>query len=149
MAEVVVNSTSKMSDSDVKAIAVFLRSLPAGVPEVTVPAPTEAEMKTGKEVYAHNCIACHEVDGSSSPHIYPPLNGNALLQSADPASTLRIILDGAQTLTTPRAPNPGSMPAYARQLSDQQIADVTNYIRNSWGNAAPVVTADQVAKARR
>jgi len=35
-----------------------------------------------------------------------------LLQSADPASTLRIILDGAQTVTTPRAPNAGSMPAY-------------------------------------
>jgi mono/diheme cytochrome c family protein len=40
------------------------------------------------------------------------------------------------------------MPAY-KQLSDQQVADVTNYIRNSWGNAGPPVTADQVAKARR
>jgi mono/diheme cytochrome c family protein len=40
------------------------------------------------------------------------------------------------------------MPAY-KQLSDQQVADVTNYIRNSWGNAAALVTADQVAKARR
>jgi mono/diheme cytochrome c family protein len=40
------------------------------------------------------------------------------------------------------------MPAYAKQLSDQQIADVANYIRNSWGNAAPLVTAAQVAKAR-
>jgi mono/diheme cytochrome c family protein len=70
------------------------------------------------------------------------------LQSADPASTLRIILDGAETIRTPRAPNTGSMPAYAK-WSDQQIADVTNYIRNSWGNAAPTVTAAQVAKARR
>jgi mono/diheme cytochrome c family protein len=34
-------------------------------------------------------------------------------------------------------------------MTDQQIADVTNYIRNSWGNAAPLVTADQVARARR
>ena len=149
MAEVVVNSTSKMGEADIRGIAFYLKSLPAGAPEVTVPAPTDAEMKTGKEVYSHNCIACHEVDGSSSPRVYPPLNGNALLQSTDPASTLRIILDGAQTVTTPRAPNTGSMPGYAKQLSDQQVADVTNYIRNSWGNAAPVVTADQVARARR
>jgi mono/diheme cytochrome c family protein len=63
-------------------------------------------------------------------------------------STLRIILDGAQTVTTARAPNPGSMPAYAKQLSDQQIADVANFIRNSWGNAAPPVTPAQVRKAR-
>ena len=73
----------------------------------------------------------------------------ALLQSTDPASTLRIILDGAQTVTTPRAPNTGSMPGYAKQLSDQQLADVTNYIRNSWGNAAPAVTAEQVGKLRK
>ena len=106
-------------------------------------------MKSGAALYAHACISCHEADGSSAPRIYPPLNGNALLQSADPSSTLRIILDGAQTVTTARAPNPGSMPAYAKDLSDQQVADVTNYIRNNWGNAAPMVTADQVARARK
>jgi mono/diheme cytochrome c family protein len=149
MAEVVVNSTSQMSDGDVKAIAVYLKSLPAGAPEPQGPMPTEAEMAAGKAVYAHNCIACHEADGSSSPRVYPPLNGNALLQSADASSTLRIILDGAQTVTTPRAPNTGSMPAYGKDLSDQQVADVINYIRNSFGNSAPVVTAEQVAKARK
>jgi mono/diheme cytochrome c family protein len=148
MAEVVVNSTSAMSDADVRAIAVYLKDLPAGAPEPEVAPPPEASMKAGAAVYAHACIACHEADGSGAPHIYPPLPGNANLQSADPASTLRIILDGAQTVTTARAPNTGSMPAYAKQLSDQQIADVTNYIRNAWGNAAPVVTPAQVEKAR-
>ncbi len=148
MAEVVVNSTSKMSDADVRAIAVYLKDLPAGVPEAVAAAPPQAGMAAGKAVYARACVACHEADGSGAPRIYPPLPGNANLQSADPSSTLRIILDGAQTVTTPRAPNPGSMPAYARQLSDQEIADVTNYIRNSWGNAAPLVTPAQVKKAR-
>ena len=41
------------------------------------------------------------------------------------------------------------MPAYATKLSDQEIADVTTYIRNAWGNVAPVVSAEQVAKARK
>ena len=149
MAEVVVNSTSKMSDADVRAIAVYLKDLPAGAPEPAVTPPPQAEMAAGAAVYARACIACHEADGSGAPRIYPPLPGNANLQSDDPSSTLRIILDGAQTVTTPRAPNTGSMPAYARELSDQQIADVANYIRNSWGNAASLVTPAQVAKARR
>ncbi len=148
MAEVVANSTSKISDADVRAIAVYLKDLPPGLPEPVVAPPPEAEMAAGKAVYAHACVACHEADGSGTPRIYPPLPGNANLQSTDPSSTLRVILDGAQTVTTPRAPNPGSMPAYARQLSDQEIADVTNYIRNSWGNAAPLVTTAQVKKAR-
>jgi mono/diheme cytochrome c family protein len=150
MAEVVVNSTSKMSDADVRAIAVYLKSLPAGPPEPAVTAPPpEQGMKDGEQIYAHYCRACHETDGSGAPRIYPPLPANALLQSADPSSTLRVILDGAQTVTTPRAPNTGSMPSYARDLSDQQVADVTNYIRNSWGNTAPLVTPGEVRKARQ
>jgi mono/diheme cytochrome c family protein len=149
MAEVVVNSTSKMSDADVRAMAVYLKNLPPGPAEPAVTAPQESEMKAGQAVYARFCIACHEADGSGAPRIYPPLPDNALLQSADPSSTLRVILDGAHTVTTPRAPNTGEMPAYAKQLSDEQIAAVTNYIRNSWGNAAPLVTAAQVKKARK
>jgi mono/diheme cytochrome c family protein len=149
MAEVVVNSTSKMNDGDVRAIAVYLKSLPPGPPEPQVTPPAEAVMASGKALYNHACVACHELDGSSAPRIYPPLPGNALLQSDDPSSTLRIMLDGAHTVTTPRAPNTGEMPGYAKQWSDQEIADVTNYIRNSWGNAAPLVTAEQVAKARK
>ncbi len=149
MAEVVVNSSSKMSDADVRAIAVYLKDLPAGMREPpATPAPQDT-MTDGAAVYAHACVSCHEADGSGAPRIYPPLPGNALLQASDPSSTLRIILDGAQTVTTPRAPNTGSMPAYAKQLSDQQIADVSNYIRNSWGNAAPLVTPAQVANARK
>ena len=149
MAEVVLHSTSRMSDADVHAIAVYLKGLPAGAPEPAVSPPPQPDMAAGAAVYAHACIACHEVGGEGAPRIYPPLPGNANLQSADPASTLRIILDGAQTVTTPRAPNTGSMPAYARDLSDQEIADVATYIRNAWGNAAPLVTPEQVAKARR
>jgi mono/diheme cytochrome c family protein len=148
MAEVAANSTSKMSDKDVRAMAVYLKGLPPGPPEPAVTPPPEAEIKAGQAVYARLCIACHEADGSGAPRIYPPLPGNALLQSADPSSTLRVILDGARTVTTPRAPNTGEMPAYARQLSDEQIAAVSNYMRNSWGNAAPLMTPAQVAKAR-
>jgi mono/diheme cytochrome c family protein len=149
MAEVVVTSTSVMSDADVRAIAVYLKDLPAGKREPAVIPPPPAQMADGAKLYGRACVACHETNGSGAPRIYPPLPDNANLQSADPSSTLRIILDGAQTLTTPRAPNTGSMPAYAEKLSDQEIADVTNYIRNAWGNAAPLVTPAQVAKARR
>jgi mono/diheme cytochrome c family protein len=149
MSEVVVNSTSKMSDPDVRAIAVYLKDLPDGAPEPKVTPPPSAQMAAGEKLYNGACIACHEEDGSGAPRIYPPLPGNANLQSADASSALRIILDGAESVTTARAPNKGSMPGYAAKMTDQEIADVTNYIRNAWGNAAPLVTAEQVAKARR
>src|ERR1700674_2150698 len=98
MAEVVLNSTSHMSDADVRAIAVYLKDLPPGTPEPTVTPPPVAQMADGEKLYKAACIACHEADGSGAPRIYPPLPGSANLQSADPASTLRIILDGAETI---------------------------------------------------
>src|SRR6202020_263205 len=113
----------------VRAIAIYLKDLPAGAPEPVVAPPPQADMTAGAAVYVHACIACHEAEGSGAPRIYPPLPGNANLQSADPLSTLRIMLDGAQTITTPRAPNTGSMPGYAK-MSDQEVADVVTYIRN-------------------
>jgi mono/diheme cytochrome c family protein len=148
MAEVVTHSTSLMSEVDLRAIAVYLKDLPAGPPEPIVTRPPQASMTAGAAVYARACVACHEANGEGAPRIYPPLPGNANL-SADPSSAIEIILDGAQTMTTPRAPNTGSMPAYTEQLSDQQIADVANYIRNSWGNAAPLVTPTQIKRKRR
>ena len=142
MAEVVVNATAKMTDDDLRAIAVYLKDLPAGAAEPEVTAPPPSQMAEGAATYKGACIACHEADGSGAPRIYPPLPGNANLQSADPSSTLRVILDGAQTVTTARAPNAGSMPAYRDKLTDQAIAAVASYIRNSWGNAASAVDAD-------
>ena len=67
MAEVVVNSTSKMSDADLRAIAVYLKSLPSGKSEPLVTPPSDAAMASGKAVYDRYCVACHEADGSSSP----------------------------------------------------------------------------------
>ena len=149
MAEVVEHSTSQMRDDDLSAIAVYLKDLGPGAAEPDVGPPSAAQMADGARIYKGACVACHEADGSGSPRVYPPLPGNANLQATDPSSTLRIILDGAQTLTTPRAPNTGSMPAYVQKLTDQEIADVATFIRNAWGNAAPAVTPAQVAKARR
>jgi mono/diheme cytochrome c family protein len=149
MAQVVLSSTSHMSEADVRAIAVYLKDISAGPPEPVVATPSPTQMSNGEKLYKGSCVACHELDGSSTPRIYPPLPGNANLQSANPASTIKIVLDGAETITTPRAPNTGSMPPYASKWSDQDVADVVTYIRNAWGNAAPAATADEVARLRK
>jgi mono/diheme cytochrome c family protein len=114
-----------------------------------VTTPTPAQMASGEKLYKGACVACHELNGGGAPRIYPPLPGNANLQSENPASAIKIVLDGAETIKTPRAPNTGSMPPYASKMSDQEVADVVTYIRNAWGNAAPAVTPAEVAKARK
>ena len=106
-------------------------------------------MTDGEEIYAAPASPATRPTAPARRASIRRCPATRCLQSADPSCTLRIILDGAQTVTTPRAPNTGSMPAYAKQLSDQEIADVTNYIRNSWGNAAPAVTADAGGEGAR
>src|SRR4029078_333027 len=69
MSEVVVNSTSRMSDADVRAIAIYLKDLPAGAREPKVARPPPSQMAAGEKLHNGACIACHENDRSGAAGI--------------------------------------------------------------------------------
>ncbi|MGH6725182.1 MAG: c-type cytochrome [Pseudolabrys sp.] len=150
MAEVVKDSTSKVPAADLHAIAVYLKSL-EGAPSSAPPTPLKQDdkmMVAGRAIYADSCAACHEADGKGVSQIFPPLERNASVQAHDPTTLIRVILQGANTPATDKRPTPFAMPAYNWKLKDDEIAAVITYIRNSWGNAAPAVTAKQVSDLR-
>jgi mono/diheme cytochrome c family protein len=149
MTEVVYYSTSRMSDADLAAIAVYLKDEAPSGRAPTPNAPDAAAMRAGEAVFVDTCAACHRSDGSAEPGYFPPLAADALVQSRDPTTVLRIILQGARAAPTPGRPTPLTMPAFNWKLTDQQIADVATYIRGSWGNAAAPVSAAKVATLRR
>ena len=62
---------------------------------------------------------------------------------------IRVILQGARSTPTAARPTPLSMPAFDWKLSDQQIAAVASYVRNSWGNGADEVSPDEVKDLRK
>ena len=72
-----------------------------------------------------------------------------MLQQTDPTGLEHLILAGGRTGPSSQRPSPLTMPSFAWKLTDQEIADVSTYVRNSWGNLAPAVTANQVAQLRR
>lgn len=148
MSEVVRNSTSKMADSDLYAMAVYLKnSGPASQASQTV--ADQSSNALGKTIYLSSCSACHGSDGSGQSHMFPPLAKNANVQSADPSTIIRVILQGVRTATTDRRPTPSAMPAYDWKLGDEEIAAVVSFVRNSWGNAASTVTASDVKDLRQ
>lgn len=151
MAEVVENSTSKLPDSDLHAIAVYLKSLDAGQqPPAPQPIkPNDQMMIAGHAIYADSCSGCHEEDGKGVARMFPRLANSASVVSHDPTTIIRVILDGARTAPTDKAPTPFSMPAYNWKLKDNEIAAVATYIRNSWGNAAAPLTPSQVGDLRK
>jgi mono/diheme cytochrome c family protein len=143
MSEVVTHSTAKMSDDDLRAVATYLKSLP-GTAGPKPAAPDQAVMAAGKAIYVDSCSACHRSDGNGVPHMFPPLAKNGNVQSDDPTTVVRMILQGARTAVTDQRPTPSSMPAYGWKLDDSQVAAVATYVRNAWGNAAPAVSSAQV-----
>ncbi|MFB4248224.1 c-type cytochrome [Pseudomonas idahonensis] len=157
MSDVVVHSMQYMSEADLTAIARYLKSLPANDPkdqphlydqQVAEALWKGDDSQPGAAVYIDNCAACHRTDGQGYTRVFPALAGNPVLQSADATSLIHIVLKGGTLPATHSAPSTFTMPPFAWRLSDQEVADVVNFIRGSWGNQASAVKAGDVAALR-
>jgi mono/diheme cytochrome c family protein len=150
MAEAVSHSTSKMTDDDIAAIAVYLKGSGAGgsSPKPAAVAPDDKAMRAGAAIYKDACAACHKDAGSGEVRLFPRLAGSALVQSDDPTTLVRVVLQGSRAVATASAPTGPAMPAFEWRLDDAQAAAVLTYIRNSWGNASAPVAASTVASGR-
>jgi mono/diheme cytochrome c family protein len=157
MIEVVNNSTSYLSDSDIDAIASYLKSLPATTAQqaitydnaTTVALRNRPTTEPGSAVYAGSCASCHGFDAKGFTPYMPALAGNPVVLDDNPSSLINQVLNGSIPLVAKGTPDAYRMPQFRQQLSDQDIADVITFIRNRWGNQAPAVTASQVAKLRK
>ena len=148
MSEVITYSTSLMSDADRRAIAVYLKSQPASSIASSAP-PNVGAMHRGAEIYSDACSSCHLDDGIGQSRLFPPLGKDAMLQQEDPTGLLHLILAGTQIGVSASRPSPLGMPSFAWKLTDQQIADVSTFIRNSWGNQARAVATSDVSDLRK
>lgn len=150
MADVVASSTQHLHDDDLQAIADYLLSLPARPAPVQAPAgfDSQALVDRGNAVYAERCANCHGKDGTGVPGIYPPLDGNVAVTEPTGINATRVVLLGGFPPVTAGNPRPYSMPPYAQQLSDADVAAVVTYIRRAWSNQASVVRERDVAAYR-
>ena len=104
-------------------------------------------MERGQKLYATNCQSCHMANGQGVPSVFPPLAKSDYLME-DKVRSIKQILYGAQgeMVVNGKTYN-GQMMSYD-MLSDQEIADVLNYIRNTWGNKGEIVKPQEVKKVR-
>jgi mono/diheme cytochrome c family protein len=132
MSEVVHDSLRYLTASDIHDIAVFLKE----GPERQAPAPesdaTRRQLRNGLQLYLSNCAQCHQDNGSGIAGAVPNLAGNAALNAERPNDIIDAILTGLQGTG-----NYGRMPSFAGAFTDQQIADIVNYVRSSWVNKSP------------
>src|SRR5690606_32996874 len=97
MAEVVLHSTQHLEPGDVRAMAVFLKSLPP-TPTETDPRelvqPVASVRNRGATLYADNCMQCHGADGQGRPGAYPALSGNRAVTMQSTANLVQVVLHG-------------------------------------------------------
>ena len=105
-------------------------------------------IERGKEVYIPNCMECHMAEGTATPNQFPPLaKADYLLKHAD--TLIAIILEGQTGEIVVNGEKYNDQMLAQDYLSDAQIADVLNYIRNSWGNKMAAIIPQQVKVLRK
>jgi mono/diheme cytochrome c family protein len=101
----------------------------------------------GEKVYANNCAACHQAGGTGSGTSFPPLSGDPVVNGGPVDEQIHTVLHGLSGKVINGVAYTGAMTPFAT-LTDNQIAAVITYERNSWGNDGGVVEPAQVKAAR-
>jgi mono/diheme cytochrome c family protein len=155
MAAVVQHSLQEMTQADLQAMATYLRAQSERKPNEPWIAPTtqskaqvSSMMQSGVQIYKDRCASCHMDDGQGVPRVYPPLANNQAVRLKNPINAVRIVLNGGFPPSTEGNPRPYGMPPFYQELSDEQVAAVVTYIRQSWGNTASPVWSVEVQKSR-
>ncbi|WP_437665660.1 c-type cytochrome [Sorangium sp. So ce1182] len=109
---------------------------------------TADDLAQGGKIYYRSCTGCHQARGEGKPGRYPPLVGSSWVLD-DPETPIRIMLLGvAGPMEVNGAVFNDVMPNLGVTLTDEEVALVLTYVRSSWGNSAPAITRDEVAKVR-
>ena len=110
----------------------------------------ERKVDSGKKVFAVRCASCHQANGLGIPGQYPPLAGSKWVTS-DPGLITNIILKGLKGEIIVKGEKYGTSAAVnmaAVPISDREIANVTTYVRQAWGNEAPEILESEVSAFR-
>ncbi len=167
MAEAVENSLQHLPDEDLKAIVTYLRDVPAsasgdeqsradlGKPSTEIEAslrglPGQEPNENGFHIFSGSCASCHQPEGQGNLH-YPSLFKNTATAAHRADNLIATVLYGVHRTV---GDNVAFMPAfgpdasYTDRLSDEDIADVSNYVLTNYGNPAVKVSAADVALVR-
>ena len=150
MAEVVAGSLQHMSDADVGALSGYLKSLPQQISAPTAaaenlrPEDKKTMITAGAKLYENQCATCHQASGKGVPSVYPALAGSAAINTPIATNAIRMVLHGGYAPSTVGNPRPYGMPPFGQSMSDEEVATVLTYVRNSWGNQGNAISSNEI-----
>ena len=108
----------------------------------------KASITRGKDVYTAQCMSCHLEQGEGIESVYPPLAKSDYLM-ADKKRSINEVLHGLTGPIKVKGVAYDGVMAGFEMLSDEEVSDVLNYIRNSFGNKGTAVTPEEVKALRK
>jgi nitrite reductase (NO-forming) len=107
----------------------------------------ELQMEKGKLVFMQTCAVCHQANGQGLPNVFPPLAKSDFLM-ADKNRSIRTVVKGLSGTIVVNGVKYDSVMPPVVQLTDEQVAHVLTYVRNSWGNSGEAISPDEVRQVR-
>ena len=104
-------------------------------------------MERGKEVYAAYCITCHMEQGEGIESVFPPLAKSDYMMADKKRSIQQVIRGVSGEIKVNKVVYNGEM--LSIDLTDAEVSDVLNYVRNSFGNKGEAVTPAEVSAVRK
>jgi mono/diheme cytochrome c family protein len=154
MGEAVAESLSRLAPEDIKAIVAYVRSVPATVsdlPAQLAPAAPDSHKEgvvastTGKRIFEGACVSCHNWNGVADISPYATLTGARAVNDPSGTNVAQIVLSGSASASANGLP---IMPAFGDAFSNQEIADVANYVTARFGTKKSSLTEKDVASLR-
>ncbi|UVJ41828.1 cytochrome c [Pseudomonas sp. LS1212] len=145
------NSTQRLNDQDLAAMATFLLGDQPPQARVLVEVPVDklsVSAQRGRQQYLNVCAGCHGAGGEGKPHIAVAMQGNTTLRLEDPRNLLRVIEDGIGEQKFAGFERMQPMPGFADKLSNEQLADLLNYLRQAWGGQPTELAVSQVEQLK-
>ena len=108
----------------------------------------QESIQRGEAVYSDLCVTCHLPDGKGVPKIFPPLANSDYLKNkrAESIKAIKYGMSGEITVNGIKY----NTPMAALGLTNKEVADVMNYITNTWGNKNDkIIMEDEVSKIQR
>jgi len=151
MFPVVHHSTQHLEDADLAAMATYLLGDQPPAAKVIKEVPLDQltdSAKRGRQQYLNVCAGCHGVDGEGKPHIAVAMQGNTVLRQGDSRNLVKAIVDGIREQQFTGFERMQPMPGFAEKLSDEQVTDMVNYLRQGWGGLPGDLSVQQLAELK-
>jgi mono/diheme cytochrome c family protein len=111
------------------------------------PFDLKSSVTRGQDVYVTYCSSCHMEKGEGLEGVYPPLAKSDYLMADKKRSIVQILKGVKGPMKVNKISYDAEMQGF--DLNDQEVSDVLNYVRNSFGNKGAAVTPDEVKLAKK